>query len=436
MTAACLVVRARRLRRGRRVRRDAPRDRLQRRRPLPAHPRARLPQSVDAVRRALSPRVGEPRRTRTRRRSGRASSARSSTCDAAGAPLLAQRPGLQPESEPRRRELHARLPAAHAQAVARCRGRRADVSSALGPRAARPLIAGPGAAGRRPLGDKGDPSGGPPAVPELYGQPSREFHIVRGPVEAGVPPAPAAKPPSMKRRAARAGRRDARRHWFNQGGVPRLRGLRLSGQPVSIRAVRARSCRVRRAVRLLTGAPRAATRVGDGQSTAAHNALNAGSGMVSPRRSTAGGRQRGPRDHPARRGRAGLHLRRRHQRVPRAARRCGGDGRLRPAVGRAWRAIGETPQPVIAMINGLCFGGGVAVALACDLRFAADGCALRHSRHHARSLVSDGEHRAAGARRRSDAAADILLSARRSTRQEALHIGLVNRVVPAPTSKA
>jgi len=37
----------------------------------------------------------------------------------------------------------------------------------------------------------------------------------------------------------------------------------------------------------------------------------------------------------------------------------------------AWSALHSAPQPVIAMINGLCYGGGVAVALACDIRFAS-----------------------------------------------------------------
>ena len=89
-----------------------------------------------------------------------------------------------------------------------------------------------------------------------------------------------------------------------------------------------------------------------------------------------------------------------------------------------------TPQPVIAMIHGLCFGGGVAVALACDLRFApttrasrsrrrASGCRIRSRASSASSTSSAPPH-----------AADILLSARTLTSAEALHIGLVNRVVP------
>ena len=39
----------------------------------------------------------------------------------------------------------------------------------------------------------------------------------------------------------------------------------------------------------------------------------------------------------------------------------------------ARRRLEETPKPTIAMIQGYCIGGGVATALACDLRIAAEG---------------------------------------------------------------
>jgi len=97
----------------------------------------------------------------------------------------------------------------------------------------------------------------------------------------------------------------------------------------------------------------------------------------------------------------------------------------------ALEAIATLSKPVIALINGICFGGGCAVALACDLRFAADharfavpaarlGLAYPFS-HGVESLVDlvGPAH-----------AADILLSARVLDANEALHIGLVNRVVP------
>ena len=39
----------------------------------------------------------------------------------------------------------------------------------------------------------------------------------------------------------------------------------------------------------------------------------------------------------------------------------------------ARQRLQDTPKPTIAMIQGYCIGGGVATALACDLRIAAEG---------------------------------------------------------------
>lgn len=103
----------------------------------------------------------------------------------------------------------------------------------------------------------------------------------------------------------------------------------------------------------------------------------------------------------------------------------------------ALEALAGTSKPVIAMINGLCFGGGCSVALACDLRFAADHArlAIPAARlglaypfaHGVQSLVDlvGPAH-----------AADMLFSARALDAEEALRIGLVNRVVPRDTLEA
>jgi enoyl-CoA hydratase/carnithine racemase len=100
------------------------------------------------------------------------------------------------------------------------------------------------------------------------------------------------------------------------------------------------------------------------------------------------------------------------------------------ATAKAWLAIAQTPQPVIAMINGLCYGGGCSLALACDLRVAADHArfAIPAARlglaypplaiEHLVQVVGPGT------------AADILLSARGLNADEALRVGLVSRVVP------
>jgi enoyl-CoA hydratase/carnithine racemase len=90
----------------------------------------------------------------------------------------------------------------------------------------------------------------------------------------------------------------------------------------------------------------------------------------------------------------------------------------------------DFPKPLIAAINGSCAGLGLAQALACDLRFAAAGVKFTTSYARRGLVAEDGTSwllpRLVGQSR----ALDLLLSARIVLAEEALELGLVNRVVP------
>ena len=47
------------------------------------------------------------------------------------------------------------------------------------------------------------------------------------------------------------------------------------------------------------------------------------------------------------------------------------------AVARAQGTLEQFPRPVIAAISGICYGGGLGLALACDLRYASPGAKFR-----------------------------------------------------------
>lgn len=97
-------------------------------------------------------------------------------------------------------------------------------------------------------------------------------------------------------------------------------------------------------------------------------------------------------------------------------------------VAAAERALAQFPRPTIAMIHGACVGGGLSVALACDVRWASRTARLGITA--ARLGIVYGLE---STRRLADAvgpsrASDLLFSGRLVDAEEALQMGLVNRV--------
>jgi methylglutaconyl-CoA hydratase len=98
---------------------------------------------------------------------------------------------------------------------------------------------------------------------------------------------------------------------------------------------------------------------------------------------------------------------------------------------RAVSAFELVPKPVVAAVNGLAFGGGLQLAIACDLRMASEQAEFA-SLEMRWAIVPDlgGTERLprlVGLGR----AKELIFTGRPVGAAEALQIGLVNRVVPA-----
>jgi enoyl-CoA hydratase len=88
-------------------------------------------------------------------------------------------------------------------------------------------------------------------------------------------------------------------------------------------------------------------------------------------------------------------------------------------------------KPVIAAINGFALGGGCELALACTLRIAADTARLGQPEINLGIIPGYGGSQRLSRLVGKGVALDLLLSGRQVRADEALQIGLVNRVVPA-----
>jgi enoyl-CoA hydratase len=97
---------------------------------------------------------------------------------------------------------------------------------------------------------------------------------------------------------------------------------------------------------------------------------------------------------------------------------------------RVLHAIQDSRKPSLALIHGFCMGGGVEIALACDLRYCGEGAQFAipaaklglayNVEGHKRLLETVGHARAR----------EIMFLGRRYPAVEALAMGLVQRVVP------
>ena len=99
------------------------------------------------------------------------------------------------------------------------------------------------------------------------------------------------------------------------------------------------------------------------------------------------------------------------------------------------RKLVSVPQVTIAMVRGVCLGGGCEFASSCDFVIASEDSAFATPEIHvgcyppvalARFSSLIGYHRAV----------EMILTGRRLSAQEALGIGLINRVFPADQLEA
>lgn len=97
----------------------------------------------------------------------------------------------------------------------------------------------------------------------------------------------------------------------------------------------------------------------------------------------------------------------------------------------AFNALTGCPKPAIAMIHGFCLGGGLGLALCCDMRLADDASqyaipaaklGIGYNARWVRPILS-----AISPVR----AKELLFTGRRFSAQEAFMMGLVNKIVPA-----
>jgi|KBSMisStaDraftv2_1062788.scaffolds.fasta_scaffold282590_2 enoyl-CoA hydratase/carnithine racemase len=94
-------------------------------------------------------------------------------------------------------------------------------------------------------------------------------------------------------------------------------------------------------------------------------------------------------------------------------------------------AVAAFPRPVIAALNGAAFGGGLELALACDIRIAADTAELGLTEVRLGVIPGAGGTQRLARVASVAAAKELILTGRRVRATRAHALGIVSDVVPA-----
>jgi enoyl-CoA hydratase len=103
---------------------------------------------------------------------------------------------------------------------------------------------------------------------------------------------------------------------------------------------------------------------------------------------------------------------------------------------RVFDAVADFPKPTIAMINGFALGGGCELALACDLRLAAESAQLGQTEIRLGLIPGGGGTQRLTRLVGYGQALRLVLTGELIDAQEALRIGLVDALYPAGDLRA
>lgn len=97
-------------------------------------------------------------------------------------------------------------------------------------------------------------------------------------------------------------------------------------------------------------------------------------------------------------------------------------------IGEAITKTEQLPQPVIAMMNGMALGGGLELALACDIRVAATTAKLGLTETSLGIIPGAGGTQRLPRLIGTGRAKELIYTARRITAEEAVQLGLVEHI--------